>query len=67
MNMQEIRAIARETGIKPGKMSKIELVHSIQLSEGNFNCFATAVSGICDQEACVWQDDCFQLARKKKH
>ena len=39
MVMQEIRDIARENGIKPGKMSKIALVRTIQQTEGNDACY----------------------------
>ena len=64
MVMQEIRDLARENGIKPGKMSKIDLVRMIQQTEGNHACFATAVSNVCEQAGCLWRDDC--LAADKK-
>ena len=65
--MQEIKGIAKEIGINAGKLKKVELVQSIQLAEGNFDCFATAIDGICDQVECVWRQDCFSLAAKKAH
>jgi hypothetical protein len=64
MVMQEIRDIARDTGITPGKMSKIMLVRTIQQTEGNAACFATAMSGECEQPGCRWRNDC--LAADKK-
>ncbi|HID48751.1 MAG TPA: SAP domain-containing protein [Chromatiales bacterium] len=64
MLMQEIRTLARQRGIKPGKQSKISLVRAIQRTEGNFACFATAYDGECDQTGCLWRKDCFALARK---
>jgi len=64
MVMQEIRDIARENGIKPGRMSKISLVRTIQQTEGNYACFATAMSNVCEQAGCRWRDDC--LAADKK-
>ena len=64
MNMQEVRDIAKECGIKTARMSKLNLIHSIQLNEGNFNCFASAENGECDQMLCKWRDDCFAAARK---
>ena len=67
MNMQEIRHIAKEYGIKSGKQKKVDLVQSIQIAEGNFNCFATAVDGSCDQSTCIWRKDCFSLAKKKSN
>jgi len=58
MNMQKIREIAKNTGIKAGKMSKAELVRAIQRAEGNNDCFAgDNVSG-CDQLNCLWREDC---------
>lgn len=65
MQMQEIRTIAKNFGIKTSRQNKVELVRSIQVAEGNFNCFATAVNGVCDQTACIWRDDCFEAAKKK--
>jgi len=66
MNMQEVREIAKTFGIKTSRLSKVKLIQSIQTSEGNFSCFASAKSGECDQRACVWRDDCF-LSAKKLH
>ena len=67
MNMQEIRGIAKDLGIKTSKITKVNLVRSIQLSEGNFDCFATASSGECDQLNCLWRKDCLSLAKKTRH
>lgn len=64
MNMQEIRERAKDFGIKTSRMSKVKLIQSIQSSEGNFSCFASAIDGECDQVACLWRDDCFAAAKK---
>jgi hypothetical protein len=64
MNMQEIRGVAKEYGIKTSRMSKLNLIRAIQLSEGNFNCFASALDSECDQLKCSWRDDCFAAAKK---
>ena len=66
MKLQEIRQIAREQGIKPGNLSKLNLIRTIQKREGNFECFATAIDGICDQFSCCWRKDCFNTAGKFK-
>jgi len=63
--MQEIRSIAKNHGIKISKMSKAKLIHEIQRTEGNFDCFATPVTGECDQTTCVWRDDCLTLCKKQ--
>jgi len=62
--MQEIREIAKDYGIKTSRISKPDLIKQIQRTEGNFDCFATAESGECDQTACRWRDDCLTLATK---
>lgn len=65
MNMTEVRTYARSFGIIPGPMRKGELIRTIQLREGNFDCFGTATDGICDQTRCLWRSDCFLAAKKK--
>jgi len=64
MNLTRIRTIAIQKGIKPGKLNKTDLIHTIQRAEGLFDCYATACQGICDQLACVWREDCFEEAKK---
>lgn len=58
MHMQDIRKIAQEHGLKTSRLSKLALVRLIQGSEGNFECFATALHGQCDQMECRWREDC---------
>lgn len=59
MKMEEVRSIAKSHNINPGKLSKSELIKSIQTGEGSFSCFGTASNGACDQMNCLWRDDCF--------
>lgn len=66
MKINEFKAIAKEKGIKIGKSpitreSKTKIVREIQLLEGNFDCFGTALSGYCDQHLCIWREDCLDL------
>ena len=65
MHMQEIRNIAKTLGVKTAKQSKLNLIRAIQTAEGNFNCFGTAVDGVCDQIQCIWREDCFVAVKKK--
>ncbi len=58
MTLKEIKEIAREKGVKAGKMKKDELVRAIQLAEGNFDCYGTAMTGDCSQSDCFWRSDC---------
>jgi hypothetical protein len=63
MNMQEIRAIAKSHNINSAGMTKIDIIHRLQREEGNFDCFATAYDGVCDQIDCSWRKDCFEAAK----
>ena len=56
MKMEDIRAIARERGIKPGKMNKSTLIRTIQTREGNIACYKTKTD--CIQDDCCWRQDC---------
>ncbi len=58
VKIQAVRAIAKEKGVIPRKMSKREIVRAIQEMEGNFPCFGTARDGYCDREDCAWREDC---------
>ena len=62
--MKNIRERAKDFGIKTSGMKKLKLIHAIQLEEGNFNCFASAFFGECDQVGCIWKNDCFSAAKK---
>lgn len=62
--MQEIRGIAKDLGVKTSRVTKEDLIQTIQVAEGNFNCFASATNGECDQMKCIWRDDCFAVAKK---
>lgn len=64
MNLQNIRERAKDFGIKTSGLNKMKLIQAIQLEEGNFNCFASALDGECDQVECTWRDDCFAAAKK---
>jgi len=58
MKMEAVRTIARSHRIKPDHLSKTELIKAIQADEGNFDCFGSAYDGVCDQENCLWREDC---------
>ncbi len=57
MKMTEIKVIAKQMGIKPGKKKKADLIRTIQNEEGNTACFMTEKDE-CDQMQCSWRDDC---------
>lgn len=64
VKIETIRSQAKAQGIQPGKLSKIELIRTMQSEEGNFDCFATARNGECDQVGCSWREDCFSEAQR---
>jgi hypothetical protein len=66
MEMKEIRSIARKRGIAPGRMGKEEIIRAIQRAEGNFDCYGTATEEVCDQEGCLWREDCFFDSTKEE-
>lgn len=59
-NMKEIREMARQLGIRSIRMEKAELIRTIQRAEGNYDCYGTATEEECDQEECLWREDCFR-------
>ncbi len=60
MRLSEIEKKARGLGIKDTwKLSKRDLIKTIQQKEGNFDCFGTAYKS-CDQLACCWKIDCLK-------
>ena len=58
MTVKEIQGIAKEMGLKAGKIKKAELVRMVQNAEGNNTCFQTGAASSCGQENCLWLSDC---------
>ncbi len=66
MKIQEIRAVARDRGLKLGStLSKADAIRAIQRQEGNTDCFGRADSNFCDQLGCLWRQDCLPDAKKR--
>jgi hypothetical protein len=60
MKMTELKNKAKGMGIKPGRMKKTDLVHTIQKTEGNTPCYGTT-NGNCDQIECCYRDACLKI------
>ncbi|NCP03079.1 MAG: SAP domain-containing protein [Deltaproteobacteria bacterium] len=58
MNLADIKQLAKDRGINPGRLRKAELIRTLQTQEGNLACFNTGVSRSCEQPYCLWHDDC---------
>lgn len=59
MDILEIRRIAGQFGINTAGMEKVDLVRAIQRAEGVADCFGSAASEECDEESCLWREECF--------
>lgn len=59
MKLADIKELAKQRGLRPGKMNKAELIRAIQVHESNLPCFASAVD-FCDQLQCLWREDCLK-------
>jgi hypothetical protein len=57
MKMQEIRQMAKKLGINSFGKTKADLIREIQRTEGNFDCYGTAVDD-CDQQECLFRTPC---------
>lgn len=62
MKLEEIRAIAKSHGIKPGNLSKTELIKTIQTNEGNSACYGSGYGNECGQAKCLWRKDCLEVS-----
>jgi hypothetical protein len=58
MNIQQIKIIAKEVGVKIANLKKAELIQAIQCAEGNEPCFGTGKAAHCGQSTCLWKEDC---------
>lgn len=65
MNMAEIRKMAKGLNIRSFGKTKVALVREIQITQGNFDCFAR-VEEYCDQLKCDFRESCFKEAAKLK-
>ena len=61
MKMIEVKEKAKTLGINAGKMKKIELIHSIQQTEGNTPCFGKS-NGQCPYTNCCFMEDCLPIS-----
>jgi hypothetical protein len=64
MNFNEIRTKAKGMSINTYRMKKTEVIRSIQRAENNIDCYATPRAKHCNEDACLWRNDC--LAQKEK-
>ena len=56
MNMTEIKQLAKDRGVVPGKLRKVDLIHRLQAQ--NPQCYITNTAQDCGQPNCIWRPDC---------
>jgi hypothetical protein len=61
MTVGEVRAKAKGLGICPGKMKKVELIHTIQRAEGCTACFGWS-NGQCEEMGCCFRVECLKTS-----
>jgi len=67
MKFNEIRNMAKGMGINTYGMKKTDVVRAIQREENNIDCYATQRVDICNEEACLWRNDCIALNHIKNN
>ncbi len=60
MKIKAIQKIAKQKGVVFTGMAKSDLIRAIQRAEGNFDCYGSAGNGYCDQEGCLWRENCLE-------
>jgi hypothetical protein len=67
MKFNEIRNMAKGMGTNTYGMKKTDVVRAIQRKENNIDCYATQRVDICNEEACLWRNDCISLNHIKNN
>ncbi|WP_432737773.1 hypothetical protein [Maridesulfovibrio sp. FT414] len=58
MARKRIEELAEKLHVDIEGLSLVEAVRLLQRLEGNFDCFARAESGFCDQTECLFYEEC---------
>ena len=61
MKFNEIRKMAKEMQINTYRMKKTDIIRTIQKTENNIECYGTERINNCNEEMCLWRDDCLSL------
>ena len=61
MKFNEIRKMAKEMQINTYRMKKTDIIRTIQKTENNIECYGTERINNCNEEICLWRDDCLSL------
>ena len=61
MRFQDLRKMANDMDINTYKMKKVDIIHAIQTAENNIDCYGTERVDSCQEQACLWKNDCLSL------
>ena len=61
MKINDVRKMAKGMNINTYRMKKKGIVRAIQQAENNMSCFATERVTMCNEDKCLWRDDCLSL------
>jgi hypothetical protein len=64
MRFQDIQKMAKGMDINTYRMKKTDMIRAIQREENNIECYGTDRVDICEEEVCLWRDDCLTLHNK---
>jgi len=62
MKINDIRKMAKPMNVNTYRMKKEGIIRAIQQAENNLACFATERVIICNEDKCLWRDDCLSRA-----
>ena len=60
MKLNDIRKMAKSMNINTYRMKKKDIIHAIQRREHNIECYGTDRVKSCNEETCIWRDDCLK-------
>lgn len=66
MKFNEIRKIAKGMQINTYRMKKTDIIRAIQKLENNIECYGTERIKNCNEDKCLWRDDCLSLSEAVK-
>jgi len=66
MDFKEIRKQAKNMGINLFQKNKMEIIRSIQREENNIDCYGRPRVEFCQEQACLWRNDCLSLNEKMR-
>jgi len=61
MKINDVRKIAKRMDINTYRTKKEGINRAIQQAENNMVCFATERVAYCNEDKCLWRDDCLSI------